>query len=178
MTATARPSATRALQSALAPLRESAQAHWSRLAPRERRLVTVAGALLGVCLLWFLAVAPAWRTLREVPPQREALEQQLQQMQALAAEAQTLRAAAPVPPEQAQAALTAAAQRLGAQGKLTPQGGQRAVLTLQGASGEQLAAFLGEARVGARTRVIEATLNQTGPGSYDGTLMLAIGGAP
>lgn len=176
MTAAARPSSSGPLHRALAPLRQAAQAQWSQLAARERRLVAAAAAVLAVGLLWAVAIAPAWRTLREVPPQREALERQLQQMQALATEAQALRAVAPVPPEQAQAALTAAAQRLGAQGKLTPQGGQRALLTLQGASGAQLAAFLSEARAGARTRVIEATLNQTGPGSYDGTLMLAIGG--
>lgn len=176
MTAAARPSLASPVHRALAPLREAAQAQWSQLAARERRLVAIATAVLATGLLWAVAIAPAWRTLREVPPQREALEQQLQQMQGLAAEAQALRAVAPVPPEQAQAALAAAAQRLGAQGKLTPQGGQRALLTLQGASGAQLAAFLSEARAGARSRVIEATLSQTGPGSYDGTLMLAIGG--
>lgn len=171
----ARPSS--ALQ-ALAPAREAARARWQRLAPRERQLLSVAGALAVVALLWFVAIAPAWRTLREVPAQREALEAQLQQMQGMAAEAQALRAVPPVPPDQAQAALTAAAQRLGAQGKLVPQGAQRMVLTLQGASSAQLAAFLGEARAGARARVLEATLNQTGPGSYDGSLILGLGGNP
>lgn len=166
------------LSQGLAPARAAAQARWQALAPRERRLLTIAGALALVTLLWFVAIAPAWRTLREVPPQREALEAQLQQMQGLAAEALALRAVPPVPPDQAQAALAAAAERLGAQGKLVPQGAQRAVLTLQGAGSGQLAAFLGEARAGARARVVEATLTQSGPGSYDGSLILAVGGPP
>ncbi|MEK8053395.1 type II secretion system protein GspM [Ideonella sp. DXS22W] len=166
------------LGQALAPARAALLAQWQGLAPRERRGVAVAAALLGVALLWFVAIAPAWRTLRELPAQREALESQLQQMQGLATEAQALRAVPPVPTEQATTALNAAAQRLGAQGRLTPQGPQRMVLTLQGASSAQLAAFLGEARAGARARVLEATLNQTGPGSFDGSLVLAIGGAP
>lgn len=164
--------------SALATARAAAQTQWERMAPRERRGVAVAGAVLAIGLLWFVAIAPAWRTLREVPPQRLALEAQLQQMQSLATEAQALRAVAPVPPEQAQAALAAAAQRLGPQAKLMPQGAQRSVLTLQGVEGAQLAAFLGEARAGARARVLEATLSQTGPGRYDGNLILALGAAP
>lgn len=163
---------------ALAAARAAAQTRWHQLAPRERQGVAVAGTLLAVSLLWFVAIAPAWRTLREVPPQRLALEAQLQQMQALATEAQTLRAVAPVPPEQAQAALNAAAQRLGPQARLMPQGAQRSVLTLQGVDGAQLAAFLGEARAGARARVLEATLSQAGPGRYDGNLILALGAAP
>ena len=164
------------LGQALAPLRSAAQAQWLGLAPRERRGVAVAAALLGLALLWFVAIAPAWRTLRELPPQREALEAQLQQMQALATEARSLRAVTTVPPAQA---LGRCGQcGLGAQGRLAAQGDQRAVLTLQGADAAQLTAFLGEARAGARARVVEATLSQSAPGRYDGNLVLALGGAP
>ncbi|MDT7837597.1 type II secretion system protein GspM [Aquabacterium sp. OR-4] len=170
--------ASHAVSAALAPARAAAQAQWARLAPRERQLVRVAALLVAVALLWFVAIAPAWRTLRELPPQRAALEAQLQQMQAQAREAQALRAVAPVPAEQAQAALEAAAQRLGPQARLVAQGAQRSVLTLQGADGAQLAAFLGEARAGARARVLEATLSQSAPGRYDGNLILAVGAAP
>jgi len=146
---------------------------WAALAPRDRKLLTLGGGVLGAFLVWTLAVAPAWHTLRSTPAQREVLEVQLQQMQAQAAEAGALRAVAPVPAEQARAALTAATERLGTPGKISLQG-DRAVLTLKGVSRAQLAAWLAEARAGARARVVEANLTQSGPGIYDGSLTLGL----
>lgn len=166
-----RPTLKQRLAPQLAPL----QARWARLAPRERRSLGLAAAVLGLYLLWALGVAPAWRTLREAPAQRAALELQLQQMRALAGEAQALRAAPAIAPEQAQAALQAAAQRLGPAGQLTPQGPQRAVLALRGANAEQLLAFVGEARAGARARVVEAQLLPAAPGTWNGSLVLGLG---
>ena len=162
-----------------APLRQAKArigAQWATLATRERRLVLVAAAVVGAGLLWGLALAPALRTLASAPAQLAAGETQLQQMQALASEAQALRAVAPVPMAQAQAALTAATGRLGSAAKLSLQG-DRAVVTLQGINGEQLGAWLGEARAGARARVVEASLSQTTPGLYDGSITLALGSA-
>ena len=162
-----------------APLRQAKArigAQWATLATRERRLVLVAAAVVGAGLLWGLALAPALRTLASTPAQLAAAEAQLQQMQALASEAQALRAVAPVPMAQAQAALTAATGRLGSAAKLSLQG-DRAVVTLQGINGEQLGAWLGEARAGARARVVEASLSQTTPGLYDGSMTLALGSA-
>ena len=151
-------------------------ARWALLAPRDRKLLALGGSVLGAFLVWSLAIAPAWQSLRSTPAQLEALELQLQQMQAQAAEAGTLRAVAPVPNAQAQAALTGATERLGAAGKLSLQG-ERAVLSLKGVSRTQLAAWLAEARAGARARVVEASLTQSGPGVYDGSLTLALGTA-
>ena len=162
-----------------APLRQAKArigAQWATLATRERRLVLVAAAVVGAGLLWGLALAPALRTLASAPAQLAAAEAQLQQMQALASEAQALRAVAPVPMAQAQAALTAATGRLGSAAKLSLQG-DRAMVTLQGINGEQLGAWLGEARAGARARVVEASLSQTTPGLYDGSMTLALGSA-
>jgi len=146
---------------------------WTALAPRDRKLLTLGGGVLGVFLVWTLAVAPAWHTLRSTPAQLEALEVQLQQMQAQAGEAGALRAVAPVPAEQARAALTAATERMGAPGKLSLQG-ERAILTLKSVSRAQLAAWLAEARAGARARVVEASLTQSGPGVYDGSLTVGL----
>ena len=146
---------------------------WTALAPRDRKLLTLGAGVLSVFLVWSLAFAPAWHSLRSTPLQLEALERQLQQMQAQAVEAGTLRAVAPVPVDQAQAALTAATERLGAPGKLSLQG-ERAVLSLKGASQDQISAWLAEARAGARARMVEATLTQSGPGLYDGSLTLAL----
>jgi len=166
--------------SRLAPLHTALQpalAAWGRMALRERRLVTLGACVLGAFLLWAIALAPAWRTLNTTPALRDAAEAQTQQMQALAREAATLRAVAPVPLAQAQQALTTATARLGSAGKLSLQG-DRAMLALKGVDSEQLAAWLGEARAGARARVVEASLNQTSPGRYDGSLTLAMGAGP
>lgn len=147
---------------------------WAALAPRERGLVSVAGAVLGAFLVWSLAIAPAWRTLRTAPALLDAQQRQAQQMQALAREAAALRAVAPVPLDQAQAALSAATERLGPPGKLSLQG-ERALLSLKGVDAAALAAWLAEVRAGARARVVEANLTMTGPGVYDGSLTLALG---
>ena len=151
------------------------QAAWATLAARERRLVTLAAMVLGAFLLWAVAIAPAWRTLSTAPARLDALALQAQQMQALAREAVALRAVAPVPLDQAQAALAAATERLGGVGKLSLQG-ERALLTLKGVNSAQLSAWLAETRAGARARVVEASLTLAGPGVYDGSLTLALGG--
>ena len=155
-------------------LLSSLQGRWAALAPRERRLVGLAGTVLGAFLLWSLAIAPAWRTLQTAPARLDAQQQQAQQMQRLAGEAAALRAVAPVPLDQAQAALTAATERLGPPSKLSLQG-ERALLTLKGVDGAALAAWMAEVRAGARARVVEANLTMTGPGLYDGSLTLALG---
>lgn len=171
--ASARPADPAAWQRLLA----GGRTRWAAFAPRERRLLSLAAAVLGLFLLWTLAVAPAWRTLRSAPAQLDALDAQLQQMQAQAAEAGRLRGAPPVPLDQAQAALSAATERLASPASKLSLQGERALLSLKGVSALQLSAWLAEARAGARARVVEATLTQTGPGTYDGSLTLALGAA-
>lgn len=161
-----------ALAGARAALRDL-QSRWAALSRRDRRLLGGAALLLGGYLLWALAIAPAWRTLASAPAQLDALDLQAQQMQSLASEAALLRAVAPVPIDQAQAALTAATERLGPPGKLSLQG-ERALLIVKGVNPAQLSAWLAEVRAGARARVVEANLTQSGAGLYDGSLTLAI----
>ena len=167
------PTARRAPAASAARLR----AGWARLQARERRLLALAAAVVALALLWLLAVAPALRTLSSTPAKLAVAEVEVQRMQALANEAASLRAVAPVPMAQAQAALGAATARLGEVAKLSLQG-ERAVVTLKGIGSTQLAAWLSEARAGARARVVEASLRQTQPGLYDGSLTLALGAAP
>lgn len=151
------------------------QAWWRALAERERRLVAVALAIAAAGLVWALAVQPAWRTIARAPAELDALDAQLQSMQRLAAEAQQLRAAAPVSTAQAGAALQAATDRLGDKGKLVLQG-QRAVLTLTGVSSGALRDWLAEARAGARARPLESSLSRA-PQGYSGSLVVVIGAA-
>lgn len=148
---------------------------WKRLAARERWMVAAMALVVGAFLLWSLAIAPAWRQTQSAPAEIEALEQELQQMRRLAAEVRDLRGAAPVGAAQAGLSLKAATDRLGPSARLALQP-DRAVLTLQGVSGEQLRAWLAEARSGARARPVEAQITRGAQG-YSGTVVVALGGA-
>ncbi len=152
------------------------QTRWAALPSRERRLALLAATVVGSFLLWTVALQPALRTLREAPTQIDRLDSQLQAMQKMAGEARELRAAPPISAAQSAAALKAASERLGDQGRLVLQG-ERAVLTLAGASNAQLRDWLLEARSGARARPVEATLSR-GPQGFSGTIVMALGGAP
>ncbi len=148
--------------------------HWQALGGRDRRLAALAVAVLGAFVLWTAAIQPAWRILRDAPAQRDALDLQLQEMRALAAEAQQLRSAPALGTEQSAAALRAASERLGPKARLSLQG-DRAVLTLNGVSSAQLREWLAEARAGARARPLEAQLSRTAQG-FNGSVVLSLGG--
>ena len=164
--------AVNGLQARLAPVRS----WWAALPRREKALLGWAGALLGLVLVWMLAMQPALRTLAAAPAELDALELQWQGMQKLAAEARDLRGTTPMAPAQSQAALKAATERLGDKGRLSLQG-DRAVLTLTNASSGQLRDWLSEARSGARARPVEAKLSRA-PQGYSGSLIVALGAAP
>ncbi len=173
------PTAARAPRGATAApaswlaLRGTVATRWRALAPRERTWVAAAGAVVGVFLLWTLAIQPAWRTARAVPAQIDQVGAQLQTMQRLAAEAAELRNTAPLSSAQAGAALTAATGRLGSRAVLVLQG-DRATVTLKGVSGDDLRNWLAEARSTARARSTEAQLARDAQG-YSGTLVLVLG---
>lgn len=164
------PAVAGAMRQRLAPL----HARWRAAEPRERRLVGLTAGVLGAFLVWTVALQPALRTLRDAPAQIDALDTQLQRMNALAAEVAELRATPPLPPDQAAQALRAASERLGAQGRLVLQG-ERAVLTVNGASATQLREWLSEARAGARARPVEAQLAR-GPQGFSGSITVVLGG--
>jgi general secretion pathway protein M len=157
----------------LQALRERAGAAWRARPPRDRMALTVMALVLGIFLVWVLLIAPAVATLRSAPAQLEALDTQLLQMRSMAAEVRDLRNATPVPAAQAGLAIKAAVERQGDKVRLSLQN-ERALLTLQNATPEQLRALLVEARSAARARPIEANLTR-GPTGFSGTLVLALG---
>jgi general secretion pathway protein M len=157
---------------ALARLR----AGWGRLAPRERRLVATAAALLSLAALWWLAIQPAWTTLRTAPARLDALEAQTQAMRLQAAEARELRQSALPSPAQAAAALQAASDRLGPGARLTLQG-ERAVLMIEAVGTDALRDWLTEVRSGARARPIEAQLSRSDAG-FSGSITVALPAPP
>jgi general secretion pathway protein M len=152
--------------------RAQLKARWAAIAPRERRLLQAALAIVVLALAWFVLVRPAWQTLREAPARIDALDLQLQQMQRLAAEARELRSLPAVSASQSEAALRAATERLGPNAKLTLQG-ERATLNLTGVPGEALVGWLGEARSAARARPEEARLAR-GPTGYTGSVVVVL----
>ena len=159
---------------AVAAARDQLAERWRAMAPRERRMAGVAMGLVALALVWWIAVQPAWRVLRDTPAELDRLDAQLQQMQRLAAESNELRGAPVVSMQQSAAALKAATDRLGDRGRLSLQG-ERATLTLTGVDSARLRAWLAEARSGARARPIEAQLSRSAQG-YQGTLVVALGG--
>jgi len=159
--------------SAITDTRDQLQARYAKLDARERQMVLAIGGLLAFLLVWLLLVRPAWKTLDDAPALRAQADAQLLQMQAISNEARQLRALPPVPQSVAEQVLKAATDELGGKAKLSVQG-DRVILSLTGANGEDIRKWLIQARGGARARPIEATLTRAGDG-YNGTLVVAIG---
>ena len=151
-------------------------AAWSGLGARERRFVLAAAVVIAALLGW-LALAPAIATLRQADGERAALDAQLQQMQQFKAQAEALRALPRLSNAEALKALqTSVRERLGHAGQLTVLG-NRATLTLTDAGAPDLAAWLQDARVNARTVPTDARLTRSGPANlprWSGTLTLAL----
>jgi general secretion pathway protein M len=164
--------ATRTLS--MAAWRAPLAARWRALSERERNAASLALAAVVLLLVWWIALQPALRTLRDAPAQIDRLDAQLQHMQRQAAEAVELRAAPPLSTAQSTASLQAATERLGPRGRLAL-AGERATLTLTGATGAQLRDWLAEARSGARARPVEVQLTRT-PQGYSGTVVVTVGG--
>lgn len=174
------------------PSRLSAwQARWAGLAPRERQALSLATGTIALALAWWVLLAPALQTLRAAPAQHAALDQQLQRMQRLEAEALRLQADLPPPTAESPGALLAprpdlqrslqesVSSQLGPGARLVLQG-ERAQLTLKNIPAPALAAWLGQARQNLKVSTVEMRLTVTaGPASagephWDGSLVLAL----
>lgn len=168
---TARP-----LPAAWVTARAALQARWAGLATRERTALTLAAAVIGLALLWWVTIAPAWHTLQEVPARIDRQGLQLQTLQQLAAEAAELRTLAPVSSAQAAAALDSASARYGSRISLQRLGDQ-ATATVRDLTGNELRDWLAEVRSTARARATDVQLTRNGQG-YTGTLVLSLGSRP
>lgn len=153
------------------------QARWDALAAREKRLVLAAMALVGAALVWWIAIGPAIQTLRSAAASHQRLDVQVQQMKALAAQAQALQSQPKAGLDESLRALEASTtQRLGAGARLSVVG-DRATLTLRNVPAEALAQWLAQARINARALPTEARLVRSaapGSASWDGTLVLGL----
>ena len=142
------------LISVLEPLR----ARWAGLPGREKNLFRLAALALVAFVLWQFSLMPGLATLRTADAQAKALDAQMQQMQAMQTQAQAIEKQPALSFDEAMRALTASTkQTLGATAQLTT-AGDRASVTLKDASPDALAQWLVQARVNARTFLIEARL--------------------
>ena len=152
-------------------------ARWTQLAAREKNLVRLALGLVFATLLWLLILAPALTTLRTADAQAKVLDAKLQRMQTLQAQAQSLQKQPPLGFDDALRALTAATkQTLGTSAQLNV-AGDRASVTLKGASADALAQWLVQARVNARSVPLEARLVRgpaTGAAIWNGVLVMGL----
>lgn len=168
------------------PPSQALQARWQSLAPRERSLVLAACCVVAAGLLWWLALAPALRTLKEAPARHAELDAQLERVQALAAEMQQLQADAKTRPTQAEAqrALQTATTSLGKAAQ-TNFAGDRATVRLQGLPATTLAPWLAQMRGNARSAPVEAHLKRSSPAAaspaaaptepkWDGSIVLSL----
>jgi general secretion pathway protein M len=152
---------------------ETYLSYWRQLKISERRLILAAFWLIFAALLWWLAIAPALKTIKEAPAQHRALDEQLQSMRSLSAEAKNLQSQPKLGLDEAQKALqSAVTQRFGSTAQLNLTG-ERASLTLKNASPQELALWLTQARVNARALPTEVKLTRNADG-WDGTMVLTL----
>jgi len=154
--------------------REQLQARWAGLAPRERLLAGAAAGLVGLALLWWIALGPAITTLRTAGEQHRVLDQQLANMQRLQAQAKAMQSAPRQNPEEAMRQLEAAIrQQLGTSARYAI-AGDRVTVTLTNTPPAALAEWLSQVRTNARAIPGEAKLTRNATGGWDGSVVLAL----
>ena len=174
------PVASADLAGRAARWRQTLVARWNTLAPRERKAVRIAAVLVVCALLWWVVLSPALQTLRTARTQQPVLEAQLLQMRALQQQARELQAAPKIDYDQALRAVESATkERFGNTATLGVLG-DRATVTLRGATAEMLAAWLAQVRIDARAlpgevRVTRSAVagSATNPG-WDGAVVLTL----
>jgi general secretion pathway protein M len=150
----------------------------------RQRLLVLASVFLSL-MLWTWNLAPALKTLREVPLQLSQLDAQTQQLKAMQAQAQTLQKSPRIKSNEAASLLQKASSEVLGNGARLNIEGTRATLTLSGVSADSLAQFVALARTQSQTMPIEAHLQKfsaSGSASKDskelwrGALILSLPG--
>ena len=155
---------------------QALRSRWVALAPREQALSAGARAVVAIAILWWVALGPAITTLRSAETQHRALDEQLQRMRGLQAQAQSLQSQPIQNRDESQRALEASLrERLGTTARLAV-AGNRATVTVAGAAPDVLAQWLTQARVNAHALPAEAHLTRNASGQWDGTLVLTLPG--
>ncbi|MEG0973571.1 MAG: type II secretion system protein GspM [Comamonas sp.] len=167
--ASARPNAATAL------LRQ----RWQALDARERRSLVLAGGVVLIALLWWLAIAPVIQTWRSAPGEHQRLDTQIARMQSLQTEARQLQSATTLTASQARQQLESSmTQQLGGSAKLSVLG-ERATVTLTNAPAAATQGWLAQVRANAHAIPVELRLSaNTGKAgtvpTWSGTMVLQL----
>jgi general secretion pathway protein M len=148
---------------------------WIGLARRERVGVIAASALVAAALLYLLALEPAWRSRARLAGELPRLRAEVVELDALAAEAKTLkvRTRTPESPAQTKAALTKLlAKRLIAESAIRDDG-ERFVVSARRADAAAWLSWLQEASSELALRVSAARMSRVAPGVVDAEVTLA-----
>jgi general secretion pathway protein M len=150
------------------------RARWAALAPREQALVAAAVTLVSLALLWWVALAPALATLRSADAQHRTLDNQLQHMRRLQAQAKAMQSQPRQSRDESLRQLEATIrQQLGVSARYSI-AGDRVTITLANTPAAALAQWLSQVRTNARAIPGEARLTRNATGGWDGTLVLAL----
>lgn len=153
--------------SALATLDARRRRWWIGLASREQRMVLIAVTLVLAALLWWVALAPALRTLGTAPAAHALLDAQLQQMTTLQAQARALQGQPRTPRDDALRALESSVREgLGPNAQLQV-AGDGATVAVRTTPPDALAQWLAQARGNARAvpREVHLTRSQAAAGA-------------
>jgi general secretion pathway protein M len=156
------------------------------LPQKDRQRLVALGLVLLALMLWTWNLAPALKTLREVPLQLTQLQDQTQKLKLMQAQAQAFQKSPRLPTREASLLLQKAAAETLASGARLNIEGTRATLTLSSVSAESLAQFLAVVRTQAQVLPIEAHLQKfsdpaatqktAAPELWRGTMVLSLPG--
>ncbi|MDD5031392.1 MAG: type II secretion system protein GspM [Rhodoferax sp.] len=151
------------------------QQRWQAASAREHRSVTLAAAVLGLAVVWSLALAPALKVWRTADAQHAALTAQHQQMLNLQAQARALQALPKVNAADARLALEASLKPLGTAAQLAQQP-DRLTVTLKGLTAQALVQWLSATRQNAHLIPLEAHLKRADAAKdgWDGSVVFAL----
>lgn len=153
------------------------QARWAMLGARDRTMLQLGAAVIGLALIWWVLLAPALTTLHGAGQQHQRLDMQLVRMQNLQAQAQELQKRPQFNAADAVRALEQSVrQQLGASAQLQINGAQ-ATVTLKSLPADKLSQWLAQVRLNAHATVSQAQLKRNtaaSPPTWSGSLVLSL----
>jgi general secretion pathway protein M len=152
------------------------KARWAMLGARDRNMLQLGMAVIGLALSWWVLLAPAITTLRGAAQQHQRLDMQLMRMQNLQTQAQALQTRPQLNTADAVRALEQSVQQLGASIQLQINGVQ-ATVSLKDLPADSLSQWLPQVRLNAHATVSQARLKRNtaaSPPTWSGTLVLSL----
>lgn len=133
-------------------------------------MVAAAASVVGVALVWLIAIAPAWQVHASYASSSQALERQIQQMQAMRqyalqmqAELASSTAGSSHSPTAMASAIQTSAERLLGTTSPTPLAGDRVTVRFQNVPAPQLLQWLQQVRESTRAQAAQVQLSRSTP---------------